>query len=99
MTTHELKTDPAVFAAVAANDKRFEIRKDDRGFAVGDRLVLRETKHTGAEMADGAALEFTGKTCRRIVTHVMRGPCYGLVDGWALLSVRPLTIAEKAGAQ
>lgn len=87
MKTHELKTDGELFAAVALNTKRFEIRKDDRDFTVGETLVLRETR---------AALEYTGKVSRRVVTHIMRGPCYGLVDGWALLSVRPLTSAEKA---
>lgn len=39
---HELKTWPRYFAAVASGYKRFEIRKADRPYAVGDTLVLRE---------------------------------------------------------
>lgn len=95
MSVHELKTDSALFAPVALNTKRFEIRKDDRGFAVGDTLRLRETASTGAEMAAGAELKYTGRHCFRCVTHIMRGPCYGLLEGWALLSVRPYSKAEK----
>lgn len=94
---HELKTDPLLFAAVSINDKRFEIRKDDREFSVGDELLLLETQKARAEVPLTEPMTFTGRKCRRIVTHIMRGPCYGLQEGWALLSVRPLTGAEKAG--
>lgn len=39
---HELKTWPRYFDAVKRGDKSFEVRRDDRGYAVGDTLVLRE---------------------------------------------------------
>lgn len=42
MKTHILKTHPDPFAAVLSGEKRHEIRVDDRGFAVGDVLELRE---------------------------------------------------------
>lgn len=83
-TVHDLKTDPEVFAAVLLGAKTHEIRLNDRGFAVGDTLLLRETASTGAEMAAGAPLEYTGRTARRIVSHVLTG--YGLQDGWCILS-------------
>lgn len=72
MQTHELKTDPEVFDAVAAGLKTFEIRYDDRGYQVGDQLILRKTRYTGAEMS-----------------HILRGPCYGLADGWVIISLEP----------
>lgn len=97
--THELKTDPAVFAAVLDGTKTYEIRKDDRGFGVGDCLVLRETASTGAEMASGASLEYTGRTITAAVTHLLRGPVYGLQDGWVILSLgsiwRPIETAPN----
>lgn len=40
--THELKTWPLYYEAVANGSKTFELRKNDRKFAVGDLLVLRE---------------------------------------------------------
>jgi ASC-1-like (ASCH) protein len=39
---HMLKTWPIYFQAVRAGEKTFELRLNDRGFAVGDRLNLRE---------------------------------------------------------
>lgn len=88
MKTHELKTDPEVFQAVWSGKKKFEIRKDDRGFEVGDDLLLLETKATGAEMAAGAPLEFTGKKIECQVGYILRGPCYGLMDGWCIMCFR-----------
>ena len=81
---HLLKTDPEVFQAVLDGAKTFEIRMNDRGYAVGDALDLRETKHTGAEMRAGAPLAYTGRECQRFVSHVLTG--YGLADGWCCLS-------------
>lgn len=39
---HELKTWPVYFEALWSGRKRFEVRKNDRGFKTGDRLVLKE---------------------------------------------------------
>ncbi|MBV2182061.1 MAG: DUF3850 domain-containing protein [Castellaniella sp.] len=82
--THSLKTDPEVFQAVFEGLKTFEIRVNDRGFRVGDELLLKETTRTGAEIKDGAPLEYTGRTCRRAVSHILTG--YGLAENWCCLS-------------
>jgi len=39
---HELKTFPIFFDAIREGRKTFEIGKNDRGFKVGDILILRE---------------------------------------------------------
>lgn len=86
MKYHELKTDPAVFAAVAAGAKTHEIRFNDRDFQIGDVLHLRETLATGEEMRAGAPLEYTGRHALREVSHIQAG--YGLIDGWVILSFK-----------
>lgn len=92
---HILKTDPEAFQAVLSGAKTLEIRLNDRGYAVGDVLGLRETKHTGAEMLAGAPLLYTGRECQRFVSHVLTG--YGLADGWCCLSFRlPHAAGESA---
>ena len=42
MQTHDLKIWPEHFRAVASGEKTVELRTDDRGYEVGDELLLRE---------------------------------------------------------
>lgn len=42
MSEHELKILPDYLSAIANGRKRFEIRRNDRNFSVGDVLVLNE---------------------------------------------------------
>ena len=39
---HELKTLPCFFEKVVSKEKTFEIRENDRDYAIGDYLLLRE---------------------------------------------------------
>ncbi|MGE4243657.1 DUF3850 domain-containing protein [Ramlibacter sp.] len=106
--THDLKTDPAAFDAVARGDKTHEIRFDDRDFKVGDNLLLRRTRNTGWAMRNtGAPLEFTGEEFRAVITHIQDG--YGLEHGWVILSIqatsptpsgwKPIETAPKDGTR
>jgi hypothetical protein len=90
---HELKTDPQPFDDMAAGLKTFELRKDDRGFQVGDTLRLRRTVFDSVDMA-ADPWRFKLAYCDdaplvRIVTHILRGPAYGLAEGWVAMSVAP----------
>lgn len=85
---HELKTDPEVFQAVALGLKTWEIRRDDRGFKVGDIVQLRETKHSGDSMKQGCPLVYTGGCILAEITYILRGPVYGLADGWCIMSIQ-----------
>ena len=40
--THELKTWPEFFIETRGGRKKFELRKNDRDFRVGDQLLLKE---------------------------------------------------------
>ena len=83
---HQLKTDPEAFDAVASGIKTFEIRKNDRRYAVGDTLVLCRTESTSEDMKAGAALKYTGDILQRVVSHILHGPIYGLSEGWVIMS-------------
>ena len=87
MTIHELKTDPLVFAESWNDKKRFEIRKDDRNFEIGDILVLKETKYTGEEMKNGKPLFYTGFELKVKITYKLPVGSYGLEKEWTVLSV------------
>lgn len=85
--THQLKTDPEVFDAVASGAKTFEFRRNDRDFQVGDDLILRRTKSTGEQMKAGAQLEYTGSVLAVEVTYILRGPIYGLAEAWVIMGI------------
>jgi len=66
--------------------KRWEIRLNDRGFNVGDKLILKETHYSGEEMKAGKPLLYTGCEITFPVSFIMHGPCYGLKEGWVIMS-------------
>jgi hypothetical protein len=84
MKTHELKIWPQWFDAVRQGLKTYEVRKDDRGFSVGDILVLEEFKPgVGA---------YTGRTLERRITHILRGndgEAVGLREGYCVVGIGP----------
>ncbi len=94
---HTLKCDPKPFAAVISGRKKFEIRRDDRGFNVGDILQLKETRHSAAEMlatASACPLEYTGRTAQLRVDHILSGHA-GLAEGFVVMSVTVQLIDEN----
>ena len=86
---HFLKTDPDVFGYVWIGQKSFEIRKNDRNYYPGDILLLRETKYSGHQMKNGKPMRYTGRWISVRVSYVLRGPIYGLEDGWVIMSIEP----------
>ena len=78
MSTHELKIWPEFFNAVITGKKLAEVRKDDRGFQVGDTLILNEY--------DNLRSEYTGRSTVREVTYITRGIA-GIAPGYCVLSI------------
>ncbi|WP_395454651.1 DUF3850 domain-containing protein [Azospirillum melinis] len=78
---HELKADPTPFSDLVSGRKRAEVRRDDRGYQVGDKLFLCEF--------DREAQAYSGRQCCARVTHIQRD--YGLPDGLVVLSVDVLS--------
>lgn len=80
MKVHHLKTWPEFFQAVRSGEKTFEARKDDRGFQVGDTLVLHE--YDPAKDPYG----YTGQTEVREVTYILRGTEH-VTPGFCILAI------------
>jgi hypothetical protein len=55
MTIHVLKTWSPWFEATRDGKKFWELRRDDRGYRVGDFLVLRQFTPDSGDMSQGAA--------------------------------------------
>lgn len=81
---HELKTHTDAFQAVIHGTKKAEFRRDDRGFHVGDLLVLREV--LDREIVQGYG-NYTGEVVIARVTHLLRGPAYGIPEGYVMMSL------------
>lgn len=75
--THELKCWPGPFEGVATGRKTFEVRRDDRGFDVGDELWLR--------CWDPVTREYTGREVTRRVVWVERG--WGMPAGMCVMGL------------
>jgi hypothetical protein len=79
MTTHELKIWPHYFEETLCGAKTAQLRRNDRAFQIGDRLLLREfVKESGRH---------TGRETTVVVTDVIQN-CDGLVEGYCVLSIR-----------
>lgn len=87
MKIHKLKTDTEVFSMSFSGIKPWEIRKNDRGFEVGDLIILQETKYSGEEMRNGKPLEYTGRELSRIISYILRPGAYGLHPDWVIMTV------------
>lgn len=90
MAEHILKTWSNSFDAIASGRKCFEWRKDDRGFEVGDVLVLKrfDPKHLYGSYVDYTD-ESPRNTLRVVVTYILRG-MFGVPEGYCVMSIAPL---------
>jgi hypothetical protein len=87
---HELKTWPTPFQAVADGRKEFELRKDDRGFEIGDEVLLRE--FTPADYWDPEEPkkdEYSGKILHRRIKYLLRN-FDGIKKGYCILGLEKI---------
>lgn len=73
---HDLKILPEYFEGVISGKKRFELRKNDRNYEIGDTFILREWKQD---------VGYTGRYFLQSISYVIKNcPEYGLMDGYAI---------------
>lgn len=100
--THELKLWTVFFEDTYR--KPFELRRNDRGFKVGDRLHLREwdpevyaakletfgdAKDTEAAVEAANVAAYTGRECMREVIYLLPEGSPGLAEGHVGLGLGP----------
>lgn len=94
-TSHELKSWPRFFHSIVTGDRRHELRRNDRDYRVGDRLVLREF--------DELLGAYTGRECMAVVTSITSRdePCAvsaeGLNPDFCILTIRVVARPEGHG--
>lgn len=73
---HHLKTETEYYQAVEQGLKKFELRKNDRNFQVGDYLFLQET-------VNGI---YTGRQIGRLeIKYILYGGNYGLDKDYCII--------------
>jgi hypothetical protein len=78
---HKLKTLTRHFEDIRKGAKKAEARFNDRGFQIGDSLVLQEW--------DERRKEYTGREMEMEVTHILEGAQFGIEDGFCVMSITP----------
>jgi len=99
--THFLKTLPVYFDAVQRGDKTFEIRKNDRDFQTGDKLVLLEHKPP-VSVAPGVIAAPDSSALRELtarVSYVFHDTFggFGLERGYVVLGLADVGFDERYG--
>lgn len=79
-TIHHLKTLPDYFNDVVSGNKRFEVRKADRPFKVGDTIILNEW--------NGHEQRYTGYSCSGTITYILQGGVYGISRLYVVIGFR-----------
>jgi hypothetical protein len=82
-TIHNLKTWPEYFKEVRSKAKTFEVRENDRGFKVGDLLVLHEYAPQSKS--------YTGEAEIRAVSYLLEGGEFGISEGFCVMGLQEIT--------
>jgi hypothetical protein len=99
MTMHELKCWPEYFQATFIGLKKFDLRRNDRGFKVGDMIKLREYEppkpQVQGERYAGPIGTYTGRVLHQRICYMLEGvggsetgviaPLKGLERGFVIL--------------
>ncbi|MBF0102048.1 MAG: DUF3850 domain-containing protein [Desulfobacterales bacterium] len=84
---HELKTWPMFFNETLKGTKRFEVRRYDRNFKVGDTLILKEYDGKYDKEARAIKGEYTGRQTTVHVDYIMTGYNWGIRHDFCVMSI------------
>lgn len=75
---HKLKIWEPYFSKVISGEKTFEFRKNDRGYEVGDTIVLREWS---------AKTGYSGWQVIALITYILNGGSAGVPEDYCVMSI------------
>lgn len=75
--THALKTWPPYFEAIRRGEKTFEVRRNDRDFRLGDKLLL-------LEFGPLSSL-FSGREIKVEIKYILTGEEFGISPGFSVI--------------
>ena len=81
---HKLDTLPQHFKRVATGEKNFEIRKGDRDYQKGDKVMLEELSEASAGISINGVSAKTGRTIGATIGYVT---AFGQVEGYVVFSL------------
>jgi hypothetical protein len=87
MMTHRLKTLEPYWKRVQSGEKKFEIRKNDRDFQVGDYLELEYYDPNTPSISKFYNQLAPPQIIVAKVKYILHGNKYGLEDGYCIMSI------------
>lgn len=83
---HELKCWPESFEGIISREKTFEVRLDDRGYELGDIVILKEW--VPEEKV------FTGRTAIVYVSYLLRR-WPGIMERYVVMSIKLVVVMSE----
>jgi len=77
--THCLKAESEYYEAYKRGDKRFEVRKNDRNFQVGDYITLLKTVN--------GVIDYDEKTPPKKISYILYGGQFGIDKDYCVLQL------------
>ena len=78
MEIHEIKVWPPYYKDLVTGKKKFELRKNDRNYEVGDFVTLREWCNITEK--------YSGSSFQIRISYILSEPVFGLKIGYCIFS-------------
>lgn len=83
MTNHKLKCWTPYYQAIVSGDKKFDVRRDDRGFQKGDLVTLQQYEPgTGYVCCPDDNMPYS---IEKRIAYILTGGQFGIEPGYVVL--------------
>lgn len=80
---HKLKCPTPYYTAIVRGEKRFDVRRDDRGFQKGDHVLLEQYEAGVGYICDPE--DNVPFSVERKIQYILTGGQYGIEPGYVVL--------------